>query len=257
MRRLAITSVLSVIVTALCIGVAAGQGTDNNTPMTNAAVVKLVRAGFKEKTIISIIDSRPPAYELSTERMIELKHDGVSEHIILAMLNRQQGMSAFDDSWNDEPFFKSKSDKTKDNQRSSGNQNQADIFGSSGSGQSNIRTRGGNLSQSGDTETTGSATVRIIRPPTENGGAGPTRLERTPALTNDSIIELVEAGFSEGTIVRRIEQSPIDFDLSPAQVAELRKHHVGDKVINAMKAAMGNDSNASKPGANSSGTPRP
>ena len=29
------------------------------TPLTNAAVIKLVRAGFKEKTVIAIIRSRP------------------------------------------------------------------------------------------------------------------------------------------------------------------------------------------------------
>ncbi len=68
-----------------------------------------------------------------------------------------------------------------------------------------------------DTLTTGSASVRIIRPPAEAGGAA--KLERTPTLTNDSVVELVEAGFSEGTIVRRIEQSPVEFDLSPAKLA--------------------------------------
>jgi len=90
-----------------------------------------------------------------------------------------------------------------------------------------------------DTLTTGSASVRIIRPPTEAGGAA--KLERTPTLTNDSVVELVEAGFSEGTIVRRIEQSPVEFDLSPAKLAELRKRRVGEPVINAMRAAMGED----------------
>ena len=83
--------------------------------------------------------------------------------------------------------------------------------------------------------TTGSATVRIIRPPAEAGA--PLKLDKTPALTNDSIIELVEAGFSEGTIVRRIQQSPVEFDLSPEKLAELRKHRVSDKILAAMKAA--------------------
>jgi hypothetical protein len=83
--------------------------------------------------------------------------------------------------------------------------------------------------------------VRIIRPPAEAGGGGAAKLERTPTLTNDSVVELVEAGFSEGTIVRRIEQSPVEFDLSPAKLAELRKRRVGEPVINAMRAAMGED----------------
>jgi len=77
------------------------------------------------------------------------------------------------------------------------------------------------------------------------------KLEKTRSLTNDSIIELVEAGFSEGTIVRRIEQSPVNFDFSPDKLADLRKHRVSDKVVGAMKTAMGVDAGASNtPSAN-------
>jgi hypothetical protein len=52
----------------------------------------------------------------------------------------------------------------------------------------------------------------------------------------------VEAGFSEGTIIRRIEQSPVDFDLSAAKIEELRNRRVSEKILAAMKAAMGNES---------------
>src|SRR5215813_9655920 len=78
-------SFLALILVVVCADIVWAQTTDNNTPLTNAEVLKLVRAGFKEKTIISIIDVRPPAYDLSADRMIELKHKGVSENIILAM----------------------------------------------------------------------------------------------------------------------------------------------------------------------------
>jgi hypothetical protein len=249
----------TLVITLLAISLAAitsAQTSDNNKPLTNAEVLRLVHAGFKEKTIISIVASRPPAFDLSTEQMIELKRRGVSEKIILAMLSRQQGLAIDDETWsNDDAFNRQNSDKSKDSQKSSGG-NQADIFGSSGSGQSSIKTRGGTLSQSGDTETMGSATVRIIRPPSETTNA-PVKLERTPSLTNDSIIELVEAGFSEGTIVRRIEQSPVDFDLSASKIADLRKHQVGEKILAAMKAAMGGDSNPSRTRTTSNGTPKP
>ncbi|HEX8293805.1 MAG TPA: hypothetical protein VF570_18720, partial [Pyrinomonadaceae bacterium] len=113
------------------------------------------------------------------------------------------------------------------------------IFGSSGGSSGRTRTRGRDGGGDSDTLTTGSASVRIIRPPAEAGGAA--KLERTPTLTNDSVVELVEAGFSEGTIVRRIEQSPVEFDLSAARLAELRKRRVSEPVINAMRAAMGED----------------
>jgi hypothetical protein len=223
------------------------QSPDNNTPLTNAAVVKLVKAGFKEKSIITIIASRPARFELSTERMIELKRSGVSEKVILAMLARQEG-NEIDDSFGDDEFFSSSmpsaGNSPKDNQNPKATNpndgSSVDIFGSNGSSRGETRTRSGNGSSSGDTITTGSATVRIIRPPTEAGGA-PAKLEKTPSLNNDAVIELVEAGFSDGTIIRRIEQSPVNFDLAPDKLTELKKHRVSEKIVSAMKTAMGDD----------------
>src|SRR5689334_11947447 len=214
----------------------------NNAPLTNAAVVKLVKAGFKEKSIITIIASKPSNFDLSTDRIIELKRTGVSEKVILAMMARQDGSDFADDSMSDEEFFRQSTNAAKDpGKPGDGNDASTNIFGSSGSSQGQTKTRGGSGSSTGDTITTGSATVRILRPPTEEGG-GPAKLEKTKSLTNDSICELVEAGFSEGTIIRRIEQSPVEFDLSAAKVEELRKRRVSDKILAAMKAAMGDES---------------
>src|SRR4029453_14895202 len=56
---------------------------------------------------------------------------------------------------------------------------------------------------------------------------------------NESVIRLVEAGFSEGTIIKRIQESPVEFDLSPAKLDELFKKRVTDAIIAAMRAAMG------------------
>jgi hypothetical protein len=49
---------------------------------------------------------------------------------------------------------------------------------------------------------------------------------------------MVQAGFSEGTILRKIELEQVEFDLTPQAVAELRKNRVNEKVIKAMRAAM-------------------
>ena len=213
-------------------------------PLTNAAVVKLAKAGFKEKTIISIISARIPAFDLSPDRMIELKRSGVSEKIIVAMLARQEGMDPFnDESWGDDMSMGSM-ELPKGSSPSNGTGNGSDpgtnIFGSSGGARGETRTRAGNGSASGETVTTGSATVRILRPPAE-AGAGPTKLEKAKTLTNDSIVELVDAGFSEGTIIRSIEQSPVEFDLAASMVEELRKQRVSDKILAAMKVAMGDE----------------
>lgn len=220
--------------------------------LNNAAVVKLAKAGFKEKTIIQIINTRVPNFDLSPDRMIDLKKNGVTEKVIVAMLARQEGMDVFsdDESWADDSLSSRSLDPKAGN--NSGSSNGAgngsgssdpgtNIFGSSGGVKGSTRSNMGNGGVDSDIMTTGSATVRIIKPPTEAGTAGPAKLEKTRSLTNDSIVELVEAGFSEGTIIRRIEQSPVEFDLSAAKLDDLRKRRVSDKVIVAMKAAMGED----------------
>lgn len=216
---------------------------DNNAPLTNASIVKLVKAGFKEKSIITIIAARPVSFDLSTDRLIELKRTGVTEKVILAMMARQEGNDFSDETWTDEEFFSQSTNAAKNSSTKPGNSNDGsstDIFGSSGGAKGSTRSNRGNSSLSGDTITTGSATVKILRPPTE--GDGPAKLEKTKSLTNDSVCELVEAGFSEGTIIRRIEQSPVEFDLSTAKIEELRKRRVSEKIISAMKTAMGDES---------------
>jgi len=243
-----------------CLNLSGSRATaQSHDLLTNTSVVKLVKADFKEKTIIAIIGSSPTRFDLSTERMIELKKSGVSEKVILAMLARQQGVE-FDENWSDENFFNEGNanlgidkgvDKQNDPARNPGNS--TDIFGSSGGFHGNTQSRGGNGSAAGDTITTGSATVRILRPPSEAGA--PLKLEKVATLTNDSVVELIEAGFSEGTIIRRIEQSPVEFDLSPAKLAELRKHRVTEKILSAMKAATG-DTSDSQTTPNSNGPSR-
>lgn len=233
------------LVLFLLITCAPAWAQSGNTPdlLTNASIVKLVKAGFKEKSIISIIAAKPVRFDLSTDRLIELKRTGVSEKVILAMMARQEGNDFSDEAWNDEEFFNQSTGGGKGSATTPGNSNDGNstnIFGSGGSSQGSVKTRGGNGSSTGDTITTGSATVKILRPPSE--ADAPAKLEKTKSLTNDSVCELVEAGFSEGTIIRRIEQSPVEFDLSAAKVEELRKKRVSEKIISAMKAAMGDES---------------
>lgn len=249
MKSLAARILFSVSLTLILAPGAFAQSTQSQKTLTNAAVVKLAKAGFKEKTIISIIYARIPNFDLSADRMIELKRNGVSEKIIVAMLARQEGRDVFDDdSWGDDAFMSKGLDPKAGNSggnNSAGDGNGSDpgasIFGSSGGSKGQSRSNMGNGDADNDTVTTGSATVRILKPPTEAGGADPTKLEKTKSLTNDSIVELVEAGFSEGTIIRRIEQSPVEFDLTATKLEELKKRRVSDRVVAAMKAAMGED----------------
>ncbi len=209
----------------------------SEAPLTNSAVVKLVRAGFKEKTVIAIIHNRPSRFNLSSDKLIELKRNGVSENIILAMLAQDDSFVVAADDWMDDSSVRERMGRAdvKDPK------GQSDIFGSSSGSRSRTNGRGVDGSNQGETTTTGSATVRILRPPTE-AGAVQQRMEKTPTLTNQSIIKLVDAGFSEGTIIKRIEDSPADFDLSTAKLEELRRRRVTEAIILAMTDAMGDDS---------------
>lgn len=212
----------------------------SKAPLTNAAVVKLVKAGFKDKTVIAVISNRPNVFNLDPEQLIQLKRQGVSEDVILAMLSTQDATFVLDgEEWANDAFFKGvkKPGNTGDNASGS-----TSIFGSSGSAQSQTQSRGGNGGGQSDGNVSGSATVRILKAPAEAGGAGTPKLEKTPTLNNAGVIQLVDAGFSEGTIIKRIEESPVDFDLSPPKLAELHKRRVTDAIIAAMTAAMGSES---------------
>jgi hypothetical protein len=231
------TLLLSFVLVFVAAAVPARAQSGAEEPLTNASVLKLVRAGFREKTVIAIIGARPVSFDLSPDRLVELKKSGVPERVILAMIARTGSADFAGDDWDDAPlggFGGAGQDAT-------GTDPGANIFGSSGGSHGRTRTRGQSGGGDTDTTTTGSATVRIIKPPAEAGGASQAKLERTPTLTNDTVVELVEAGFSEGTIIRRIEQSPVEFDLSAAKLGELRKRRVTEPVIAAMRAAMGDD----------------
>ena len=97
-----------IIVLAVCLILATSSAfaQQRSEPLTNASVIKLVRAGFKEKTVIAIIHSRANRFDLSADRLIELKHNGVTENVILAMLAQGGAEFSSDDDWGDDAFFK-------------------------------------------------------------------------------------------------------------------------------------------------------
>lgn len=220
--------------TVCCLLFASANAQRPQAPLTNASVVKLVRAGFKEKTVIAIINSRPGNFRVEPEQLIELKRNGVSENIILAMLSQDDSFVLHDDDWSLDSTLGRSRNRGVDGNQTPG----TDIFGSSGGSKGQSSGRGLSGENDQETTTTGSATVRILRPPSEAGGAAPMKLEKIPTLDNEAVIKLVEAGFSEGTIIKRIQDSPADFDMSEAKLAELRRRRVPDTVITAMTAAM-------------------
>ena len=217
--------------------------------LTNDSVISLVKAGFKEKTIVALMRTSPVTFDLTAAKLIQLKKNGVNEAVIQAMIQRQAMQPGASDAFTlrDDEFFNADDNaffnapqrlelpqlKRKDSNASK----DADIFGSRSGGQSQSRSSRGGLNgdRSGSSEVTGSASVRIIKPPSE--GSEP-KLERAPRLNNKNILDMVQAGFSEGTILRKIELEQVEFDLTPQAVAELRKNRVNEKVIKDMRAAI-------------------
>ena len=255
MKRLACFCLCSFLIVALAAMIYSQQrpAPGQRETLTNEAIINLSKAHFKESTIISLIRTSPVAFDISTAKLIELKKRGVSEHIVMAMIERQSytsnaqslAMLGDDDffSKDDEAFFNSDPTRTlpSANKRpddKAAKENEADIFGSRSGSRSKTQSRGlgGGTEQGGESDGSGSATVRIIRPPSEAGG-GP-KLERAPKLDNQAILELIQAGFSEGTILRKIEASQVDFDLAPKAVATLRQNRVSERIIKAMTDAM-------------------
>ncbi len=59
--------------------------------------------------------------------------------------------------------------------------------------------------------------------------------ERGEPLNNEAIVRLVMTGAPEATILARLTESPVDFDLSPDMVQELRTAGVGERVLDAMR----------------------
>ena len=62
-----------------------------DAPMTNNAVVQLVKAGFSEAFIIDLLGQRRGAFSTGAGRIVELKQAGVSERILAVMVSQGAG----------------------------------------------------------------------------------------------------------------------------------------------------------------------
>lgn len=218
--------------------------------LTNESIISLTKARFKERTIITLIRTSQTAFDISTLKLVELKKRGVSERVIsemieitnrgelaqrLTTLRDDEFFSRDDDAFFNGPIFK----ELPTEKQAKKMEDEAMIFGSQSGGRSQSRSRGfgPNGEREQQSEVMGSASVRIVRPSGEKSSATP-KLERAPKLDNQGVLEMVQAGFSEGTIIRRIETSQVEFDLSSSAVEDLKKNRITDRILKAMKTAM-------------------
>jgi hypothetical protein len=63
-----------------------GQAAAQPKPLVNADVVKMVKAGLAEDTILLAIRNRPNSFDTSPEELIRLKQQGVTQAVLNAML---------------------------------------------------------------------------------------------------------------------------------------------------------------------------
>jgi outer membrane lipoprotein SlyB len=63
-------------------------------PMTNDDVIKMVKGGLGEATVIQAINTSEPHFDTSTDGLIKLKQGGVNDKIIQQILSRNAGAPA-------------------------------------------------------------------------------------------------------------------------------------------------------------------
>src|SRR6266851_3067109 len=59
--------------------------------LTNETVLKLVKAGIGEDTIVGMVNQQPGKYSLTADDIVALKTGGVSDKILAAMIVRTAG----------------------------------------------------------------------------------------------------------------------------------------------------------------------
>ena len=62
------------------------QPTKSREILTNDSIISLAKAGFKERTIITLIRTSQTRFDISTLRLVELKKRSVSERVISEMI---------------------------------------------------------------------------------------------------------------------------------------------------------------------------
>jgi outer membrane lipoprotein SlyB len=63
-------------------------------PMTNDDVIKMVKGGLGESTVIQAIDGAEPGFDTSPDGLVKLKQGGVSDNVIQRVIARKSGAPA-------------------------------------------------------------------------------------------------------------------------------------------------------------------
>jgi hypothetical protein len=72
----------------------AAQGPPAHESLTNDSIIKMVQAGLSETVILSMVNTQPGKYSLGADDIIALKKAGVSDQIITAIVNKSASGSS-------------------------------------------------------------------------------------------------------------------------------------------------------------------
>src|SRR5262245_41250499 len=61
--------------------------------LTNDAIFKMVQGGLGEDLIVNVIQNQPGKYATTATDLLQLKHEGVSDRVLSAMLNKTPAQS--------------------------------------------------------------------------------------------------------------------------------------------------------------------
>jgi hypothetical protein len=93
MRRTAISEVLILLALALTISIPSQGQSPKDSPLTNADLVRLVKAGVSENTILRVMQVSETNFTTSADALIELKQHHVPDKVIDAMLDTRSGIN--------------------------------------------------------------------------------------------------------------------------------------------------------------------
>ena len=82
----------SLLVAALCLAFYSNVQAQSDV-MTNDEVISLAKAGLSQSIIIGKIRTSKSSFDLSTDSLIKLKQEGISDDIVTAMLEAKSGKS--------------------------------------------------------------------------------------------------------------------------------------------------------------------
>lgn len=87
-QRIVQAAGMAAAIAAMACCVAAQQA---QKPLTNVDVIEMAKAGLSESVVVATIQANPGTYDTSTDGVIELKKNGVTDSEIKAILAVQQG----------------------------------------------------------------------------------------------------------------------------------------------------------------------